>query len=339
MRALRLALIGSPRKASPWLIQALGRAGTLEAVCDKEAEQHLGKTSARWAFAEVALLLKEAEPDGVVIARQPEERLSLIKECLSKGAHVLVPGAPAASKSCGRLVTLAKLAGRVVLAAPAIRYAPAVLLAKRLLDSGMFGEPISISLSSTRRGSAREPGEAGPVPTDQLFEAVDLLHQLLGPMQRVYAVGHADGAMMACGTAASGVAVSATFHANGAAEAVGLEFEMRSSDGARLIVDRDCRLRCSNGPRLDAVHGVGLAAVDPVLELGYEGLVADFCRVMGTGRSGLNVVNAPAEAVATVEAILASAARGRPMPVRTTLSAASRGRREDALEPEQTTGL
>lgn len=321
MASVRFAFIGPTREASPWLLQALARVGTLEAICDEYAEQDAAKHHARWAFSDAAAMLAEAEPDGVVIHRPLGDRARLIKQSLAAGAGVLLTGTPGSAATCQRMGTFSKLSGRFVLAAPALRYAPAVLLARRLIESGKLGAPISMTLQSTRRGAARmNADDHGAVPSDQVFEAMDLVHHLIGPIQQTFAVAHSDGALVASVMTSPGVPVSLVFHASGPSSAVGVEVEIRASDGSWLRIDRNLGLSCGNGNRIDAAHQVALGAVDPAVELGFEGLVAEFRRYIEAGRAGVGLVGPVAQVMAATEAVLASAARGRaivPKPAKT----------------------
>lgn len=314
MPSVKIAFVGATREVSPWLLQSLGRIGTFEAICDKNAERDAAKLPARWAFSDLSLLLREAEPDGVVLHQPLGDRARLIKQCLAAGAGVLVTGAPGSAAACKRLASFSKLSGRFVLAAPAIRYSPTVLLARRLIESGKLGAPVSMTLHSTRRGSPRAGAEDhGVVPSDQVFEAVDLIHQLIGPIQQVFAIVHSDGALVASVMTAPGVPISLVFHGSGPSEAVGLEMEVRAADGTRLHIDRNLQLLCGNGSRVDAARRVALAMADPAVELGYEGLMAEFRRHLEAGRTGLGLVGPVGTLVAATEAVLASAERRRPV--------------------------
>jgi len=313
MPPLRLAFIGSPRDASPCLLHALNRIGTLEALCVADAEREAPRYHARWAYPDLASLLKEAQPDGAIIQLPLDQRPVAIKQCLTAGIGVLMTGFPGSTAASRRLDTLAKLAGRVVLAAAPLRFSPAMMLARRFLDSGKFGVPISMSIRSVRRGQPRAGGDdSSPVSRDQLFEMVDVVHHLVGPIASTFAVAHNEGCLAATLVAGSGVLISATVHARGPADSVGLQFELRTADGNTLALDQDCRLRCGNGTRADAVHGPSLAVADPTLELGYEGLLAEFracVEVQGRSRAGQG--SGCREVVGACEAILASVGKGK----------------------------
>ena len=96
----RLAFAGSPRSVSPWLLNAISRIGVFEAICGEDAEREITRFHARWAFEnDLTAMLKEAEPEGVVLASPLPERPRLIKECLTAGASVLVIGPPGTTAS------------------------------------------------------------------------------------------------------------------------------------------------------------------------------------------------------------------------------------------------
>jgi predicted dehydrogenase len=320
MTTARFGFVGPMHGVSPWLLAALAKVGTLEAICGDATERDSARFHARWTFPDLATLLRESEPTGVVISQPLTVRPRMIKECLTAGAAVLVIGPPSRASACNRLGLFAKLSGRAILAASVPRFAPAIMLAKRLLDSGKVGVPISLSVHCTHRGAPRHgPEDDGPVPADQLFEGVDLVHFLLGPLAQVSAVAHNDGVLAAIGTTLSSVAVSLVFHASGAAETVGLELEIRGADGTFLHVDRDARLLCANGSRVDGAHRTTLAAADPATELGFDGLAAEFRRLATSGRSAAGLIGPVGPVVAATEALLTSAAKNRPVAVKASL--------------------
>ncbi len=312
MPSARLAFVGPSREVSPWLLRSIARIGIFEAICEDHAEESAAQHHARWAFTDLASLLREAEPDGVILHQPLEDRTKMLKECLAAGAGVLVTGAPGTAATCKRLASFSKLSGRFILAAPPLRFAPAMMLAKRLVESGKFGVPLSMTLHSSRRGSPRlGTRDNAVVAHDQMFEAVDVVHQLIGPIHQVYAVAHADGALVASMMTTPGVPVSLVLHASGPPEAVGVEIVLRAADGTTLRIDRNLQLLSGNGSRVDAAHRVAMATVDPALELGYEGLIAEFGRHLLAGHRGAGLIGQVASVVAATEAVFASAARQR----------------------------
>lgn len=314
MNPPRLAFIGSTYSASPWLLHALRRHGTFEAVCDENPRRDPAALQARWTFTELDALLCEAEPDGVVVHLPPQARHGVVKRCLSAGASVLLQGVPCTAARFERLFLIAKLAGQRIFTAPAMRFAPAMLLARRLIESGRFGQPLSIALHSTRRGAPRESlDDQGPVPADQVFEAADLVNFFVGPLFDVTSVAQPEGAILCVGRTQGQVPVSIVLHASGPPETLGIEIELRSLDGTCLRIDRDGGLSCGNGSRVDAHYQPTLVTSDPAVELGFDGLVGEFVRQLGAGTYG---DGATGNILIATEAILTSARTGRRVQVR-----------------------
>lgn len=326
MATIRFALVGSAREASPWLLRSLAKVGTFEAICDPAAEREAGQHDARWVFSELAALLREAEPQGVVIQRPVAERPRLIKECLAAGASALVLGPPGPAASCKRIETLVKLANRVVFAAPPIRFSPTMLLARKLVESGKLGAPISMTLHSVRPAPSGGPdGDSGAVPIDQVYEAVDLVSQLIGPIRRIQAIDHPEGVLAALAETTAAVPVSMVFHAARTTEAAGLELEIRSAEGTVLRIGRNLELFCGTDSRVEAARSVTIAACDPALELGYEGLVAQFARSMEGGQGGWGSAGAVPEVTMAAEGVLGAAARRRPISLKPAQTPAGAG--------------
>lgn len=313
MNSPRIAYVGHPDRVSPWLLRAIEQAATFEAICCPGAEDAARKFRARWSFDDLDAMFRETEPDGVVLAVGPADRPAIVKQCLSAGVSVLTPEAPGPSSACTRLATMAKLSGRAVLAASPARYSPAILLARRLIDSGRISMPVLAALHITRRGHAREDEtDTGCIPSSLAFEAMDLVHHLFDGVDSVSCMPQEDAAVGMVRTA-GGVAISLVLHANGAADAEGMHLEIRGRDGSRIVVDADGRLLCGNNSRMHAAHRPTRLAADPCVEFGYAGLVDDFCRYLRLSRATPGMPGGVAAAVASAEALLASAGKGKPV--------------------------
>lgn len=320
MSAFRIAFVGNVEAAPRWLPMAIRQRAVLEAVCGPDAESALRRHQARWAFDSVADLLRESPPDAVFIHLPLRERPAVIKQCLAAGVNVLLGGAPGPSSACRRIDSLARVSGRVVVAAPPSRYMPSMALARRLMESGRSAPPVSMMLESTLRGAPREDSDdLGPVPIDQVFEAMDAVHHLVGPVRQVFAAGQEQGALAVTVMTSTGIPVSMLLHASGPADAVGLHIELRAADGGRMIVDRQGRLLHGVSGRPEAAHAVSLSAADPAVELGYAGLLSEFIGRLREGSLRRGGLLTPADSVAAAaEAVLASAARSRPVTFRST---------------------
>lgn len=313
----KLAFVGSTHQAPPWLLHAIRKHGTLEAVCDESPRRDADVFQARWTYADVAGLLREAEPAGVIVFRPNRERYGIVKQCLGSGASVLIPGIPCGATRWDRLATMSKLSGRTVLSASPARFAPGVSVARRLIESGKFGTPMSLALHITRRGAPREGlDDQGPVAADQVFEAADLVQTLIGPIREVTSVAHQEGALMVVGRTIADTPFCLDLHASGPPESLGLELELRSVDGTCMRIEKTGQLFCGNGSRVDAMYRPTLATSDPAVELGYDGLVGEFVRWVAAG-SGVPADSVPsASVIASSEAILSSARSGHRVAVK-----------------------
>ena len=313
----KLAFVGSTHQAPPWLIHSIRKHGTLEAVCDESPRRDADVFQARWMYSDVAALLREAEPAGVIVFRPNNERFGIIKQCLGSGASVLVPGIPCGAARWDRVATMSKLAGRTVVSASPARFAPGVSVARRLIESGKFGTPMSLALHITRRGTPREGlDDQGPVAADQVFEAADLVQTLIGSIREVTSVAHQEGALMVVGRTMTDTPFSLNLHASGPPESLGLELELRSVDGTCMRIEKTGQLFCGNGSRVDAMYRPTLATSDPAVELGFDGLVGEFVRWVAAG-STMAADSVPcASVIASSEAILSSARSGHKVAVK-----------------------
>ncbi|MEK6644382.1 MAG: hypothetical protein AABZ08_10775 [Planctomycetota bacterium] len=309
MSPTRLAFIGAAKDTSPWLFQAITRTARFEALCGNDADLDAARIHARWPFTDLTKMLDEAEPDGVIITGPVARRAALAKQCLSAGVGVLVVGYPGSSRDLTRIQTLAQLASRPALVASPSRYSPTVLLARRLIESGKLGRPISMQIASTWR---RSSNDSALIHADQVFEAVDLVRLLLGPLARIHGVMHGDGVMLAVGVTSDHVPVSLAFHSGGPVESLGIDWEVRAADGTHLRVTRDCRLTCGNGSRTDAAHTPSLTASDPVIELGYDALLKSFIHYL-TSDHCTGLIGTGDDTVLATEALLRP---GKPRPLR-----------------------
>lgn len=282
----RLAYAGPIDAVSPWLLRGIGQsAGLFAAVCcdsAAQAERAAGDFHARWPFHGVRTMLQECQPHGVIAAGSLARRAEIVRLCAASRVPVLSVGLPLAPAARG--------GGRpdaFVWNAAAGRFSPAGVMAKRLLESGKVGEPISISIGVTRCRAARDAEEsAWPVTRDTLFEAADWAVALAGPIREVFARGHPDGAIAATVVGATDVPMSLRVHEHGGPDQAGVTLEIRGSDGALLTLDRHMRLKLRSGTRVLASHAPSPGVSDPAVECGYVGLVNEFVRKIADGRGG-----------------------------------------------------
>jgi predicted dehydrogenase len=317
----RLAFVGPPEMVSPWLLRAVGQTDAqFVAICAEDAaraERAAAEFHVRWPYQDLGTLLAEAQPHGVITAAPLSHRETIVRRCLAAGVSVLVIGLPlpppGRPPACGRAL---------LWGAAAPRFAPAGTLVRRMIESGKIGDVLSLTVSLAHWRSVRSVADAAwPVSPDLVFQAVDWIEDLVGPAQEVLARGHPDGSLMATLVCRRDVPVSLALHEHGPPERSGAALELRSTDGALLVLDREMRLACQNGTRTLASYTPALGASDPAVEFGYVGLIKEFLRRMSDGHAHGSAAKAASETGHP------SGERGLSSPVRTTqaiLSAVSR---------------
>ena len=310
----RIVFVGPTDQASPWLLRALARCeAQFAALCESDAdraERAAAEHHARWPHHDLAAMLAETRPRAVVVAAPPAERAAVIRACLAGGASVLVVGAPP-PQPAGRRAPRGR--GIVWGAAP-LRFAPAVELMLRLIESGKMAPLLSISLSETRCRTARLPEEAAwPLGRDPLFDLVDLLRAVAGPFREVFARGHPDGALHAVLVTRDDVPISLEARAHGRPDAESLRMELRGGEGSLLTLDGDMRLRCDVSGRTVASHAPGFARSDPTIEHGWLGWINEFLRRVRDPRGA--AADDWQESVRTVEVLLAALSRAAAVPL------------------------
>ncbi|UFU02967.1 Gfo/Idh/MocA family oxidoreductase [Ruania suaedae] len=146
---------------------------------------------------DVASVLAQA-PDAVVICAENTAHRELTEQALAAGAHVLCEKPLATSdEDAAAMVAAAEAAGRILMTAYPVRFAPVVedLLAR--VRAGQLGQIMSVH--GTNNGKMPRPQErswftdpersGGGAMMDHVVHVADLLDALLGePAERVHAV-------------------------------------------------------------------------------------------------------------------------------------------------------
>lgn len=198
MKALRLAILGTGRIASDYLL-ALDTIPELQLVglCDPRHEvvQALGE---RWevpAFSLPVELFEKAEVEAVLVAAPPALHEELSLECLSHGAHVLCEKPLALDQVSGRrMLDAADEAGRVLTMSAKFRHVPDLIEAKARIEAGQLGRlafadnVFASSVSMADRWNSDPAVGGGGVLMDNGTHSVDLLRYLFGPVLWVDAV-------------------------------------------------------------------------------------------------------------------------------------------------------
>ncbi len=317
-KEVRLALVGDVTDVpSPLLHASATEAARFEAVCDpsgSQIEKAARICGARWPFDDLEQMLREAEPDAVIIAAPPDQRTQWAKTCLRRRTAVLMLGAPGSTPAaCRTLSRLARQVNRQVMVGVPQRFSPAGVRAQRLLASGRLGPVVAADVVVTwARRLDRDPSGASALPFDLVFEAADRLQGLDVVPERVWAVERPNGHLAAIARTADGAVASLGLHHAGPPESAGSRLEARSDEGGLLIIDDDVNLICTVGSQLVARHrprlGVG---ADPRVECGYAGMLGAFVTAVRDRQGVPFGLPSATGSVALAAAMLRSARTGR----------------------------
>ncbi len=128
----------------------------LVGVCDMDIERARA-VSPDHAFAAVADMIAQASPDVVDIITPPAARLAVVKQVAASGLPMIVQKPLADDLMDAQdLARVARQAGVTMLVHENFRFQPWYREARRLLDSGLLGEPQSIQFR-LRPGDGRGP--------------------------------------------------------------------------------------------------------------------------------------------------------------------------------------
>ena len=282
-RDVRLAVAGDIGVLPPPLLQSIAAEDVrFEAVFDPDSsrsETAARTYGARWPFDDLEQMLREAEPDVVVVAGTNDQRAQWAKTCLRRHAAVLILGAPGTSLTeCRALSRVARKANRQVMVGLPQRFSPAGVRTRRLLESGRLGPVSAVDLVMTwPRDPGRDESSERPVPYDLAFDAADRLRSCGIEPQRVWAVERPYGHIAAMVLSTDGVTATMGLHHTGTPQSSGNHLELRSEDGGLLIIEHDVDLTCTMGSQLVARHHPRLGAGDdPRVECGYAGMITAF---------------------------------------------------------------
>ena len=139
----RIAVIGCGQWGKN-LVRNLADLGVLLAVCDIDPKR-LNAVREQWPEVKlttsIADVLKDEDVAGVVIATPAGSHYVLAKEVLLAGKDVFVEKPLALKVTEGReLVEFANKAGRILMVGHLLRYHPAVVKLKELVDAGALGK-------------------------------------------------------------------------------------------------------------------------------------------------------------------------------------------------------
>jgi predicted dehydrogenase len=317
---VRLALAGDIRTVPPALLHSIAAENIrFEALCDPDgprAETAARTCGARWPFTDLEQMLREAEPDAVILAAPITERPRCTKLCLRHHCAVLILGAPGTTVAeCRALVRASRQANRQVMIGLPQRFSPAVLRARRILESARLGPVVAVDLTVTWPREAGSDDQTGlPLSFNLMFEAADRLRGCGIEPARICAVERPYGHVAALIVGTDGVLASLALHQAGTPCAAGSHLELRSEDGGLMILEDDVNLDCTAGSQLVARHRPRFGAGDdPRIECGYAGMIAAFTTAVRERQGVPYGLPSATGSVAMAEAIFRAGRTGRPI--------------------------
>jgi predicted dehydrogenase len=188
---VRLAILGAGGVAQAKYLPALARLRTqwepVELVALATLDARQGEKLTRiWgapAYGDAEALLREHEPDAVLVTSSDDAHAELALAALEAGAHVLVEKPIARTLAeAGEMCRAAEAAGRVLLTTCNKRFSPPYAEARSLLDGGALGAPSLFSGKFTLGYPYVDLLESGTV---HLF---DLVRFFMGDVRSVAAV-------------------------------------------------------------------------------------------------------------------------------------------------------
>lgn len=199
MHKIRWAVIGTSDFALDWIAPGIqsGRNSILAAIVSrdpKRAASAAKRLAAPLHYTSIAEI-DRGQVDGVFIVTPNSQHAPLAIAAAQRGLHVLVekPMAPTV-KECQAMMTAARQRNVTLAVAHCMQWAPPLVKARQVLQSGAIGAPISasfkMSFDAPQSGAWRQddPVEAGGGPLyDVGVHSIDAAQQIMGPVARVSA--------------------------------------------------------------------------------------------------------------------------------------------------------
>lgn len=186
----RICIVGAGKLASRRIYPYIGAAGgRLVGVCDLDeakAARNAGRFGGR-PYADLAGMLDEQNPDGVIVCVGPEAHAMLSTRILRMGYPVYTEKPPAAcAEDAWQVAETARETGLLCTTAFKKRYTEAAARAKRWLD--LFPQEDRLSLSIDYCSGAytnKDPRHSFLL--DFAIHVIDLTHYLFGDVESVFA--------------------------------------------------------------------------------------------------------------------------------------------------------
>lgn len=200
MDKIRWAVVGTSDFALDWIARGVSLGSNAELAAIVSRDEARGKAAAERAGAPLHFTSIETidrdKVDGVFLVLPNRQHAPYAIAAAQRGLHVIVekPMAPTLAE-CRAMIDAAREAKVTLAVAQCMEWAPPVVKARELVESGAIGIPISGSVSASwnippgghwREDETTEQG-GGPL-LDAGVHAIDAIQRILGPVERVAAL-------------------------------------------------------------------------------------------------------------------------------------------------------
>jgi predicted dehydrogenase len=185
----RLCIVGAGRLSTERIYPYIGAAGAqIVGICDLETEK-AERNARRFGgtpYNDVATMLGEQKPDGVVICVGPEAHATLAKLALNLGYPVYTEKPPAlCSADALDVARVARKAGLLCTTAFKKRYSQAYARAKQWIDQRPATDLLSLSFDYCSAYYDNKPPRT--LLSDFSIHVIDLILYLFGDVESVFA--------------------------------------------------------------------------------------------------------------------------------------------------------
>jgi predicted dehydrogenase len=319
MDEIRLCIIGAGGHASRHIYPNLHvlEGTAVLANCDLD-EGRARRIAAPFAiprsYVDYRGMLEAERPDGVIVCVGPGFHARVSCELMEAGFHVYTekPNAETLEQSA-RALEVSRRTGRICMVGYKKRFAPPYVRAKEIISGEEFGGPSLLNVYRTKGHNPERDDPNEPYLLPWGCHALDLLHFLFGPVERVHA-------LTAEGTTES-YAVAVGFR-NGAVGTLALSnrpggdiVEETTAVGRgrmRVVVERSLDMTAFRDGRSVAEYRPEFAtgAYDGEDVQGFTGELREFVAAIREGREPESGIASATHTMAIYDAVSRSAASG-----------------------------